>query len=116
MKKIILFLSLITAFAGYGQDTDQSKIDEKGKYPFHKGSQAAMTNKAWWPNQLRLNILRQRSSLSNPMEECLIMLKNSTLDSDALKKDIFDYNDRFTGLVASRLRALRSVFYPYGLA
>ena len=69
MKKIILFLSLITAFAGYGQDKNQSKIDEKGECPFHKGSPAAMTNKTWWPNQLDLSILRQHSSLSNPMGE-----------------------------------------------
>ena len=25
-------------------------------------------NRDWWPNQLKLNILRQNSSLSNPME------------------------------------------------
>jgi catalase-peroxidase len=26
-------------------------------------------NRDWWPNQLKLNILRQNSSLSNPMGE-----------------------------------------------
>ena len=26
-------------------------------------------NRDWWPNQLKLNILRQHSSLSNPMGE-----------------------------------------------
>ena len=26
-------------------------------------------NRDWWPNQLKLNILRQQSSLSNPMGE-----------------------------------------------
>ena len=31
----------------------------------HKGT----TNRDWWPNQLNLNILRQHSSLSNPMDK-----------------------------------------------
>ena len=44
-----------------------------GKCPFPHGAQkkAAGTgtqNKDWWPNQLNLNILRQHSSLSNPMD------------------------------------------------
>jgi len=27
------------------------------------------TNEHWWPNQLKLNILRQNSELSNPMSK-----------------------------------------------
>jgi catalase-peroxidase len=30
---------------------------------------SAANNREWWPNQLRLNVLRQHSSLSNPMGE-----------------------------------------------
>jgi catalase-peroxidase len=43
------------------------------KCPFHNGSlkQSAgngTENKEWWPNQLKLNILRQHSTLTNPMD------------------------------------------------
>jgi catalase-peroxidase len=44
------------------------------KCPFHNGQMKAVAgsgprNSDWWPNQLKLNILRQHSSLSNPMDE-----------------------------------------------
>jgi catalase-peroxidase len=48
-------------------------------------------NRDWWPNQLKLNILRQHSSLSNPMEESFNYAKEfKSLDLAAVKKDIFD--------------------------
>eukprot|EP01037_Dinobryon_pediforme_P008786 gene8786-8877_t len=48
-------------------------------------------NRDWWPNQLKLNILRQNSSLSNPMGEAFDYAKEfKTLDLAAVKKDIFD--------------------------
>ena len=48
-------------------------------------------NRDWWPNQLKLNILRQNSSLSNPMGEAFNYAEAfKSLDFDALKKDIFD--------------------------
>jgi catalase-peroxidase len=49
------------------------------------------TNKDWWPNQLDLTVLRQHSSLSNPMgTEFNYKSSFSTLDYFALKKDIRD--------------------------
>ena len=46
-------------------------------------------NKDWWPNQLKLNILRQHSTLSNPMESDFDYVKEfESLDYDALKKDL----------------------------
>jgi catalase-peroxidase len=46
-------------------------------------------NREWWPNQLRLNILRQHSPLSNPMEEKFNYAEEfKSLDLEALKKDI----------------------------
>ncbi len=48
-------------------------------------------NQDWWPNQLKLNILRQHSSLSNPMGESFNYAEEfKSLDLDAVKKDIFD--------------------------
>lgn len=48
-------------------------------------------NRDWWPNQLKLNILRQNSSLSNPMSESFNYAEEfKSLDLNAVKKDIFD--------------------------
>ena len=48
-------------------------------------------NRDWWPNQLRLNILRQHSPLSNPMGKAFNYAEEfKTLDLAAVKKDIFD--------------------------
>lgn len=46
-------------------------------------------NGDWWPNQLKLNILRQHSSLSNPMGEDFNYGEAfKTLDLEAVKKDL----------------------------
>lgn len=46
-------------------------------------------NRDWWPNQLKLNILRQHSSLSNPMDEKFNYAEEfKKLDLAALKKDL----------------------------
>jgi catalase-peroxidase len=48
-------------------------------------------NRDWWPNQLKLNILRQHSSLSDPMGDSFDYASEfKTLDLAAVKKDIFD--------------------------
>lgn len=68
----------------------------ESKCPFSGGSQkksagSGTRNVDWWPNQLKLNILRQHSSLSNPMGETFNYAEAfKSLDLEALKKDIFD--------------------------
>jgi catalase-peroxidase len=68
----------------------------EAKCPFHGGAlkQSAgggTTNRDWWPNQLRLNVLRQRSSLSDPMDVKFDYAKEfKSLDLNAVKKDIFN--------------------------
>jgi catalase-peroxidase len=48
-------------------------------------------NRDWWPNQLKLEILRQHSPLSNPMGKSFNYAEEfKTLDLKALKQDIFD--------------------------
>ncbi len=48
-------------------------------------------NHDWWPNQLKLNILRQNSNLSNPMDEDFDYAKEfKSLDLEAVKNDIYD--------------------------
>jgi catalase-peroxidase len=69
--------------------------DSEVKCPFHGGAlkQSAgggTRNRDWWPNQLKLNILRQQSSLSNPMDKTFNYAKEfKSLDLGAVKKDIF---------------------------
>ena len=47
------------------------------------------SNQDWWPNQLKLQALRQNSPLSDPMDEDFNYAEEfKTLDLDALKKDI----------------------------
>jgi catalase-peroxidase len=68
----------------------------ESKCPFMNGSlkKAAgggTTNRDWWPNQLKLNILRQHSSLSNPMGEGFNYAEEfKKLDLAAVKKDIYE--------------------------
>lgn len=61
-----------------------------GKCPVHHGAVSKGTqNQDWWPNRLKLNILRQNSSLSNPMDPEFDYKKEfRKLDYQALKKDI----------------------------
>lgn len=67
-----------------------------GKCPFTSGKlkQAAgggTRNKDWWPNQLNLNVLRQNSSLSNPMDEGFnYAAEFKSLNLAEVKKDIVD--------------------------
>ncbi len=71
-------------------------MNGEGQCPFHggplkQGAGAGPRNRDWWPNQLKLNILRQHSSLSNPMGESFNYAEEfKTLDLAAVKKDIVD--------------------------
>lgn len=49
----------------------------------------ATSNRDWWPNQLNLNILRQNSNLSNPMDKDFNYAEEfKKLDYYALKEDL----------------------------
>lgn len=49
------------------------------------------SNEDWWPNRLNLNILRQHSSLSDPMDKDFNYADEfKKLDLVAIKKDIFE--------------------------
>lgn len=67
-----------------------------GKCPFLHGesNQSAgggQTNRDWWPNQLKLNILRQQSSLSDPMgNDFDYAAAFKSLDLKAIKQDLYD--------------------------
>ncbi|HPT32893.1 MAG TPA: catalase/peroxidase HPI, partial [Prolixibacteraceae bacterium] len=57
--------------------------------PMHGGG--GTRNRDWWPNQLKLNILRQHSCLSNPMGKGFNYAEEfKKLDYKALKKDLHE--------------------------
>jgi len=59
------------------------------KCPFNHTAGSGTSNKEWWPNQLRLDILHQHSSLSNPMDKDFNYAEAfKSLDLAAVKKDI----------------------------
>src|SRR3954469_14702160 len=43
-------------------------MSDEPKCPFKHQPRSGASNRDWWPNQLRLETLHQRSALSNPME------------------------------------------------
>lgn len=66
------------------------------KCPFHNGSMkkenvagGGTKNSDWWPDQLKVDILRQHSSLSNPMDKDFdYSAEFKKLDLEAVKKDL----------------------------
>jgi len=68
----------------------------KSKCPFHNGSiretaGGGTKNRDWWPNKLNLDILRQHSSLSDPMDEDFDYTEEfKKLDFSSLKKDLHE--------------------------
>ena len=99
MKKISTYLLIILLFNHCSTKNEMpSEANSKAKCPIHFGTNQTSgltttnqgnTNRDWWPNQLDLSILRQNSSLSNPMGEDFNYLKEfESLDYFALKKDI----------------------------
>ena len=110
MKKVFLFTSLLVASIGMAQEPAKCPVTgmtatapgEGGGHDSH-GTTAAQTasapsvngsattnkNKEWWPNQLNLDVLRQNSSLSNPMGASFDYAKEfQSLDYAGLKKDL----------------------------
>ena len=66
---------------------DMSKCPVHGAK--HSVAGSGTRNRDWWPNQLKLNILRQHSSLSNPMGGNFNYAEEfKSLDLEAVKKDL----------------------------
>ncbi|MFE3871033.1 catalase/peroxidase HPI [Flavobacterium sp. ZS1P70] len=81
--------------------TTSYNVNSESKCPFNHGASdgthskqgagSAPANREWWPNQLKLNILRQHGASSNPMGETFSYAEEfKSLDFAALKKDIMD--------------------------
>ncbi len=63
---------------------------DAGKCPFHASTKlGGPSNRDWWPNQLNLKLLRQNSSLSDPLGKGFNYAEEfKKLDYQALKKDL----------------------------
>ncbi len=73
----------------------ENNSNDISKCPFHNGSLkqnvggGGTRNRDWWPDQLKLGILRQHSSLSNPMDKDFNYAEAfKSLDLEAVKKDL----------------------------
>ena len=73
----------------------ETHSDDISKCPFHGGgapqktSGGSKTIHEWWPDRLKLDILRQHSALSNPMDEGFDYVKAfNSLDLEAVKQDL----------------------------
>ena len=71
-------------------------INEAAKCPFMSGSQkksagGGTSNRDWWPNELKLNILRQNAEKSNPMgEDFDYAAAFNSINYNELKKDVIN--------------------------
>ncbi len=71
-----------------------STTDDISKCPFmsgalNEGAGGGTSNRDWWPNQLKLNILRQHSSKTNPMDDDFNYAEAfKSIDMDELNKDV----------------------------
>ena len=84
MNKRILYIFVCLSFYNCSTDKDQTElVDAYTGATKTMANNKPMSNLDWWPNQLNLGLLRQNSSLSNP------------LDSDFNYKDAFNELDYF---------------------
>lgn len=86
------------------EDNTNHSANGIGKCPFmsntlNQGAGGGTSNRDWWPNRLKLNILHQHSPLSNPMDQKFnyaeefksIDLKELAKDVDAVMTDSQDW-------------------------
>ena len=64
-------------------------MSTEAKCPFNHAAGGGTTNRDWWPNQLKVELLNQHSSKSDPMGEGFDYAREfQSLDYEALKKDL----------------------------
>ena len=84
MRKYIFLIATFIFFSGCENNSQEAQSDSSFRGKFK-------TNRDWWPNQLDIGVLRQHSSLSNPMGEDFDYEKAfNSLDYYALKNDLKD--------------------------
>jgi catalase-peroxidase len=67
----------------------KTPMSNEAKCPFNHGASLPTTNRDWWPNHLKVELLHQHSSKSDPMGGSFDYAKEfKSLDLAALKKDL----------------------------
>ncbi|HTY84585.1 MAG TPA: catalase/peroxidase HPI [Silvibacterium sp.] len=67
----------------------ENPISNASKCPFHHTAGQGTTNRDWWPNQLKLNLLHQHSSKPDPMGKDFNYAEEfNSLDLAAVKEDL----------------------------
>jgi hypothetical protein len=83
------------------------------KCPFNHPIGEGTSNRDWWPNQLRLDLLHQHSSKSNPMGEDFDYAKEfRSLDFASLKRDLAALMAMAISRSRSRRRSSRRLTKP----
>ena len=97
MKRVLTVFSLVSLGfflhscqpAAESADSTQDPDAYTGATQKSNSNMKATSNSEWWPNQLNLAILRQNSSLSDPMGEDFNYAEAfNSVDYEALKEDI----------------------------
>ena len=97
-------------------------MTDDSKCPVMHGAQTSnnasgTSNREWWPNQLNISILHQHDKKSNPMDEDFNYQNEfKKIDYTSLKKDLNEFNDRLSRLVACRLWSLWTFLHSYDMA
>ncbi|HGO6076064.1 catalase/peroxidase HPI [Burkholderia cenocepacia] len=64
-------------------------MSNEGQCPFNHANGGGTTNRDWWPNELRLDLLSQHSSKTDPLDPGFNYAEAfNSLDLDALRKDL----------------------------
>ena len=64
-------------------------MSAEAKCPFQHAAGGGTSNHDWWPNQLKVELLHQHSSKSNPMDQGFDYAKEfKSVDLAAVKKDL----------------------------
>src|ERR1700722_21000777 len=75
-------------------NTERKAVTTKAKCPFSGNASKPLAgggaqNRDWWPNQLRIDLLNQHSSKSDPLDQTFNYREEFTkLDYEALKNDL----------------------------
>lgn len=93
MKKLVIIATVFCSVFAMAQDKPKAGECPMGhgkpKATLEQSTLRGTSNEHWWPNKLNLQVLRQNSNLSNPMNPDFDYKKAfNSLDYFALKKDI----------------------------
>jgi catalase-peroxidase len=73
----------------YVEPAESNRFEMTEKCPVIHTSSQSLSNRDWWPNRLNLGLLRQHSSLSNPMDRGFSYAAEfKNLDLTSVKKDL----------------------------